>query len=149
MPTSNPQINDPAGQSVMDAWIEADVDPSTAYNATQGIYNMSSDKVIAELGVMRADFNAELGVMRADFNAALEVMRADMSGLGARIDALEATTATHLAAVDAQMAMLSWVVIAAFTILTAITATGFFRIMGWWPRGGAGSGQPMSESSDE
>ena len=163
MPTSNSQINDPAGQSVMDAWLEAEVDPSTAYNATQGIYNMSSDKVIAELGVMRADFNAALEVMRADMNAAV-------SGLGARIDALEATTAAsidaleattaasidalaattaaHHAAVDAQMAMLSWVVIAAFTILTAITATGFFRIIGWWPRRAAASGQPTSGSSD-
>ena len=110
---------------------------------------MSSDKVIAEVAGMRADINA-----------ALEVMRADLSGLGARIDVLEATTATridalaattatHLAAVDAQTAMLSWVMIAAFTILTAITTTGFFRIVGWWPRRDAASGQPMSGSSDQ
>ena len=33
MPTSNPQINDPAGQSVMDAFTEAGVDPGAAYNA--------------------------------------------------------------------------------------------------------------------
>ena len=121
---------------------------------------MSSDKVIAEVAGMRADINA-----------VLEVMRADLSGLGARIDFLEATTATridalasitaaridalasttatHLAAVDAQTAMLSWVMIAAFTILTAITTTGFFRIVGWWPRRDAASGQPMSGSSDQ
>ena len=99
---------------------------------------MSSDKVIAELGVMRADFNAALEVMRADMNAAV-------AELGARMDALETTTA----AVDAQIAMLSWVVIAAFTILTAITATGFSRIVGWWPRRDAASGQPTSASSDQ
>ena len=99
---------------------------------------MSSDKVIAEIAGMRADINA-----------ALEVMRADLSGLGARIDALEATTAAHHAAVDAQMAMLSWVVIAAFTILTAITATGSYHMNGWRSRGAAGARQPMSKPCDE
>ena len=110
---------------------------------------MSSDKVIAEIAGMRADVNA-----------ALEVMRSDLSGLGARIeileattaasiDALAATTAAHLAAVEARLAMLTWVVIAAFTILTAITVTGFYHMNGWRSRGATEARQPMSKPCDE
>ena len=110
MPTSNNQTNDPGGQAVMDAFIEAGVEPSGAYNATQGIENMSGDRVIAEMAVMKAE-------------------------LTARIDAFEAATSARLDALDAQVAMLTWAVIATFTFIMAIAATGFFRTGGWWSRG--------------
>ena len=130
MPTSNPQINDPAGQSVMDAFTEAGVDPGAAYNATQGIYSMSSDKVIAEIGVLRADFNAAI------------------AELSTRIDTLEATTAARLDAVDAQIAMLTWAVIATFTVVTGIAATGMFHMWGWWTRGSSGADTATSQSTE-
>ena len=130
MPTSNPQLNDPAGQSVMDAFTEAGVDPGAAYNARQGIYSMSSDKVIAELGVLRADFNAAL------------------AELSARIDTLEATNAARLDAVDAQIAMLTWAVIATFTVVTGIAATGMFHMWGWWTRGNSGADTATSQSTE-
>ena len=110
MPTSNDQINDPEGQSVMDVFLEAGIEPSGAYNATQGIENMAGDRVIAEIAVMKAE-------------------------LTARIDALEATTSASINALDTQVAMLTWAIIATFTIITAIAATGFFRKSGWWSRG--------------
>ena len=130
MPTSNPQINDPAGQAVMDAFTEAGVDPGAAYNATQGIYSMSSDKVIAELGVLRADFNAAI------------------AELGARIDTLEATTTAHLDAVDAQIAMLTWAVIATFTVVTGIAATGMFHMWASWTRGNSGADTATAQSTE-
>lgn len=117
MPTSNDQINDPAGQSVMDVFLEAGIEPSGAYNATQGIENMAGDRVIAEIGVMKAELTAR------------------MDSLEVTIEALAAATAARFDAVDAQIAMLTWAVIAAFTIITAIGATGFFRTSGWWSRG--------------
>lgn len=140
MPTSNPQINDPAGQSVMDAFTESGADPGTAYNATQGIYNMSGDKVIAEIGVLRADFRAAL----AEVSARIDSLEATTA---ARLDALEAVTSARLDAVDAQIAMLTWAMIATFTIVTAIAATGFFRKEGWWTRGGSDSDPATSQSS--
>lgn len=153
MPTSNPQINDPEGQSVMDVFIEAGADPSAAYNATQGIQNMSGDKVIAEIGGIRTDVNAAIEVMRAEVNAAIEVMRAEVNlsigELGARIDTLESTTSARLDAIDAQLALLSWAVIAAFTILTATATTGFLRANGWWPRAKSEPGAVTSQSPDE
>ena len=141
MPTSNPQINDPDGQSVMDVFIEAGADPGSAYNATQGIQNMSGDKVIAEIGVLRAEVNAAIEVLRAEVNLAI-------GELSARIDTLETTTSARLDAIDAQLAVLSWAVIAAFTILTATATTGFLRANGWWPRAKSESGAVTSQSTD-
>ena len=117
MPTSNHQINDPGGQAVMDAFIEAGVEPSGAYNATQGIENMSSDRVIAEMAVMKAELTSRVDALEA------------------AIQALAATTSARLDALDAQVAMLTWAVIATFTFITAIAATGFFRKSGWWSPG--------------
>lgn len=118
MPTSNHQVNDPGGQAVMDAFIEAGVEPSGAYNATQGIENMSSDRVIAEMAVMKAELTSR------------------MDALESTIQSLAATTSASINALDAQVAMLTWAVIASFTFITAIAATGFFRMSGWWSRGG-------------
>lgn len=105
---------------------------------------MSSDRVISELGVLRADVKAALAEVGTHINA-----------LSARADTLETTTSVRLDAVDAQMAMLTWamiatftIVIATFTIVTAIAATGFFRNGGWWTRGNSGSGPATSQSSD-
>lgn len=134
MPTSNPQINDPEGQSVMDAWIEAGVEPSRAYNATQGIHNMSSDKVITEIGALRAEVTAQIGALRAEVTA--------------RIDALEAATSARLDAVDAQITLLTWAVIATFAIVTGLAATGFFRMSGWWTRGSSGSESEKAQPTD-
>ena len=142
MPTSNPQINDPAGQSVMDAFTEAGVDPGAAYNATQGIYSMSSDKVIAELGVLRADFNAAI----AELGARIDTLEATTA---ASIGALEATTTARLDAVDAQIAMLTWAVIATFTIVTAFGATGIFHMWASWTRGNSGADTATSQSAEK
>ena len=105
---------------------------------------MSSDRVISELGVLRADLKAAIAEVGTHINA-----------LSARVDTLETTSSVRLAAVDAQMAVLTWVmiatfmiVIATFTIVTAIAATGFFRTGGWWTRGNSGSGPATSQSSD-
>ena len=150
MPTSNHQINDPGGQSVMDAFIEAGVEPSGAYNATQGIENMSGDRVIAEMAVMKAELTARMDALESTTSASIEALAATTSAsinaleattqafaasTSARIDALEAATSARLDALDAQVAMLTWAVIATFTFITAIAATGFFRKSGWWPRG--------------
>ena len=115
----------------LEAFTEAGVDAGATYNATQWIYNMSSDKVIAELGVLRADFNAAIGE------------------LGARIDTLEATTTARLDAVDAQIAMLTWAVIATFTVVTGIAATGMFHAWGWWTRGDSGADTATSQSAEK
>ena len=152
MPTSNPQINDPAGQSVMDAFTEAGVDPGAAYNATQGIYSMSSDKVIAELGVLRADFNAAL----AEISARIDTMEATTAtsigaleaATAASIGALEAATSARLDAVDAQMAVLTWAVIATFTIVTAFGATGIFHMWASWTRENSGADTATSQSTE-
>ena len=141
MPTSNPQINDPSGQAVMDAFTEAGVDPGAAYNATQGIYSMSSDKVIAELGVLRADFNAAI----AELGARIDTLEATTA---ASIGALEATTTARLDAVDAQIAMLTWAVIATFTIVTAFGATGIFHMWASWTRGNSGADTATSQSTE-
>ena len=141
MPTSNPQINDPAGQAVMDAFTEAGVDPGAAYNATQGIYSMSSDKVIAELGVLRADFNAAI----AELGARIDTLEATTA---ASIGALEAATSARLDAVDAQMAVLTWAVIATFTIVTAFGATGIFHMWASWTRGNSGADTATSQSTE-
>lgn len=142
MPTSNPQINDPAGQAVMDAFTEAGVDPGAAYNATQGIYSMSSDKVIAELGVLRADFNAAI----AELGARIDTLEATTA---ASIGALEAATSARLDAVDAQMAVLTWAVIATFTIVTAFGATGIFHMWASWTRGNSGADTATAQSTEK
>ena len=92
---------------------------------------MSSDKVIAEIGVLRADFNAAI------------------AELSARIDTLEATTAVRLDAVDAQIAMLTWAVVATFTVVTCIAATGMFHMWGWWTRGNSGADTATSQSTQK
>ena len=146
MPTSNDQINDPEGQSVMDVFLEAGIEPSGAYNATQGIENMAGDRVIAEIGVMKAELTARMDSYEATTSASIDALEATTEALAAataaRFDALEATTealaaatAARFDAVDAQIAMLTWAIIATFTIITAIAATGFFRRSGWWSRG--------------
>ncbi len=117
MPTSNHQINDPGGQAVMDAFIEAGVEPSGAYNATQGIENMSSDRVIAEMAVMKAELTSR------------------MDALESTIQALAATTSASINALDAQVAMLTWAVFANLALVTAIAVTGLFRMSGRWLRG--------------
>ena len=152
MPTSNPQINDPAGQAVMDAFTEAGVDPGAAYNATQGIYSMSSDKVIAELGVLRADFNAAIAELGARIDTLEATTAASIHTLeattAASIGALEATTTARLDAVDAQIAMLTWAVIATFTIVTAFGATGIFHMWASWTRGNSGADTATSQSTE-
>ena len=115
----------------LEAFTESGVDAGATYNATQWIYNMSSDKVIAEIGVLRADFNAAI------------------AELSARIDTLEATTAVRLDAVDAQIAMLTWAVIATFTVVTCIAATGMFYMWGWWTRGNSGADTATSQSTQK
>ena len=150
MPTSNDQINDPEGQSVMDVFLEAGIEPSGAYNATQGIENMAGDRVIAEIGVMKAELTARMDSYEATTSASIDALEATTSArfdaleatTSARFDALESTTealaaatAARFDAVDAQIAMLTWAIIATFTIITAIAATGFFRKSGWWSRG--------------
>lgn len=135
MPTSNNQINDPGGQAVMDAFIEAGVEPSGAYNATQGIENMSSDRVIAEMAVMKAELNARMDALEAATQALAATTSASIKALEATIQALAASTSARIDALDAQMAMLTWAVVATFTFIMAIAATGFFRMNGWWSRG--------------
>ena len=121
-----------------EAFTEAGVDPGAAYNATQWIYNMSSDKVIAELGVLRADFNAAL----AEISARIDTMEATTA-------ALEASTTARLDAVDAQIAVLTWAVIATFTVVTGIAATGVFHMWGWWTRGNSGADTATPQSTEK
>ena len=64
---------------------------------------------------------------------------AEIGVLTAELDAFAATMLDHRDAVEAQLDMLSWVVIAILTILTARTSAGVFRRSGWWTRGDAGS----------
>lgn len=135
MPTSNDQINDPEGQSVMDVFLEAGIEPSAAYNATQGIENMAGDRVIAEIGVMKAELTARMDALEATTQALATATSARFDALESTTEALAAATAARFDAVDAQIAMLTWAIIATFTIITAIAATGFFRKSGWWSRG--------------
>ena len=99
---------------------------------------MSSDKVIAELGVLRADFNAAL----AEISARIDTMEATTA-------ALEAATTARLDAVDAQIAMLTWAVIATFTVVTGIAATGVFHMWGWWTRGNSGGDTATPQSTEK
>ena len=126
----------------LEAFTEAGVDPGAAYNATQWIYNMSSDKVIAEIGVLRADFNEAL----AQISARIDTLEATTA---ASIDALEAATSAHLDAVDAQIAMLTWAVIATFTVVTAIAATGMFHMWAWGTRGNSGADTATSQCTEK
>ena len=135
MPTSNDQINDPAGQSVMDMFIRAGADPSEAYNATQGIEDMAGDRVIAEIAVMKAELTARMDALEATTQSLATATSARFDALEATTEALAAATAARFDAVDAQIAMLTWAIIATFAIITAIAATGFFRKSGWWSRG--------------
>ena len=115
----------------LEAFTESGVDPGATYNATQWIYNMSSDKVIAEIGVLRADFNEAL------------------AQISARIDTLEAATSARLDAVDAQIAMLTWAVIATFTVVTAIAATGMFHMWAWGTHGNSGADTATSQCTEK
>ena len=136
----------------LEAFAEAGVDAGATYNATQWIYNMSSDKVIAELGVLRADFNAAL----AEISARIDTMEATTAtsigaleaATAASIGALEAATSARLDAVDAQMAVLTWAVIATFTIVTAFGATGIFHMWASWTRGNSGADTATSQSTE-
>ena len=121
-----------------EAFTEAGVDAGATYNATQRIYNMSSDKVIAEIGVLRADFNEAL----AQISARIDTLEATTA-------ALAATTTARLDAVDAQIAMLTWAVIATFTVVTAIAATGMFHAWGWWTRGDSRADTATSQSAEK
>lgn len=145
MPTSNPRINDPEGQSVMDAWLEAGVEPSSAYNATQGIHNMASDRVAAEIGALRAEVTAEIEAFKAEVTVRIDALEATTA---ASIDALAAATSARLDAIDAQITLLTWAMIATFAIVTGLAATGFFRMSGWWTPGSSGSGSQKSPSTD-
>ena len=126
----------------LEAFTESGVDAGATYNATQWIYNMSSDKVIAEIGVLRADFNEAL----AQISARIDTLEATTA---ASIDALEAATSARLDAVDAQIAMLTWAVIATFTIVTAFGATGIFHMWASWTRGNSGADTATSQSTEK
>ena len=83
--------------------------PKDAYNATQGVRNMSGQHVIARLDAMEATTNA-------------------------RFDALVATTNARFDAVDAQLDIMGWAIMATLAIVGALAGSGLFMGIQLWRR---------------
>lgn len=132
LPTRHPQIHDPKGESVMVAVIEAGVESSAAHNGTQGVESMSSDEVIAELRVMKAEVMASLDALESSTSASLDAFEASLS---TSIDSFAANTSARFDALDARLDLLTVVVFANLAIVTAIAIAGLFRKSGWRLRG--------------
>ena len=120
MSTTTTQATDPDGQALMHALTQMGVAPEDAYNATQGVRNMSGQHVIARLDAMEATTNARFDALEATANA--------------RFDALVATTNARFDAVDAQLDIMGWAIMATLAIVGALAGSGLFMGIQLWRR---------------
>ena len=131
MPTTTTQATDPDGQALMHALTQMGVAPEDAYNATQGVRNMSGQHVIARLDAMEATTNARFDAMEATTNARFDALEATTN---ARFDAMEATTNARFDAVDAQLDIMGWAIMATLAIVGALAGSGLFMGIQLWRR---------------
>lgn len=148
MPENTNPIIDPDGQAVIHALIGAGGDPADAYNATQGIRNMSGEQVITRLDAMEASTNARLDAMEASTNARLDALEATTSALETTTSALEATTGAletttrvlaettdaRLNAIDAQLDIMGWAIIVTLALVGSLVGSGLLSSFRSWRR---------------
>ena len=125
---------DPDGQAVLKILLELDVDPEAAYNAVQGIRNMSGQNVIAKLETLEATTNVRFDALASQIQAhssQLEAHASQLQAHGSQIQTLvsrvEALT-SQVAALGSQMDWMGWALMAILGMVTALTAMGFVAV---------------------
>jgi len=167
MPTNPNPVVDPNGQALMNVLIEVGARPEGAYNATQGVRNMSGEQVIGRLDALEASTSARFDALEASTNARLDALEASVSALEAstssRLDALEAsvsaletstsilaaTTDARFNAIEAQLDIMGLAIMATFAVVAAMGGWKLFVGIQLWRRAEASATAAVPAGSEQ
>lgn len=159
MPTNPNPVVDPNGQALMNVLIEVGARPEGAYNATQGVRNMSGEQVIGRLDALEASTSARFDALEASTNARLDALEASTStrldALEASVSALEtstsilaATTDARFNAIEAQLDIMGLAIMATFAVVAAMGGWKLFVGIQLWRRAEADATSAVPAGSE-
>lgn len=160
MPTNPNPVIDPNGQALMNVLIEVGARPEGAYNATQGVRNMSGEQVIGRLDALEASTNARFDALEASTNARFDALEASTStrldALEASVSALEtstsilaATTDARFNAIEAQLDMMGLAIMVTLAIAGAMGGWKLFVGIQLWRRAEAATTTAVPAGSQQ
>lgn len=141
MPTNPNPVVDPNGQALMNVLIEVGARPEGAYNATQGVRNMSGEQVIGRLDALEASTSARFDALEASVSALeastssrLDALEASVSALETSTSILAATTDARFNAIEAQLDIMGLAIMATFAVVAAMGGWKLFVGIQLWRR---------------
>ena len=149
MPTNPNPVVDPNGQALMNVLIEVGARPEGAYNATQGVRNMSGEQVIGRLDALESSTNARFDALEASTNARFDALEASVSALETSTSILAATTDARFNAIEAQLDIMGLAIMATFAVVAAMGGWKLFVGIQLWRRAEAATTTAVPAGSQQ